>query len=573
MADKEHTNILIQGLDFWNNWRIQNPKIKPNISKIDLHKVFTIWVLKRISMTSHELNFSEANMSEIRFADIDGLIFNFSQANLSHADLSQSKLRWANLNNANLNCAKIIKTDLLRAKLINANLIDANLSHAILIDAELDNANLRSANLNNTDFSFASLCGADLSGANLTNANLKHANLHGSIINEATELETKWYQIWIIVNQGARGLNLSSADLIGANLQHTDLSGIQLNNAALKGVNLRKANLSYADLSGADLGIDDETNPQCYRGVVSSICTDLSEATLLNAKLHNANLSHANLKNANLNDADLSSADLSNVKLGSANLTNANLSNADLNNANLCKAKLISSNLHKANLSDAKLSNSDMKNADLRGANLSNTKLSSVNLRKAFFDEETIFPQGFNPRNAGMIKLSGDYENPNLIADLLDDRKDKKYINPPARPGQAEFREDLCKAYNNQCAISGCGIKEVLEAAHIIPWRGNHSHEVWNGLLLRSDIHKLLDAYLIAIHPETYKILIDPSLEESYPTLNNPDLKLRTPTDKSLSPKKDILKYHLNRCREKGWISCSSSSFTEQSKPANGFRR
>jgi uncharacterized protein YjbI with pentapeptide repeats len=460
-------------------------------------------------------------------------------------------LRGANLNNADLNCAKLIKTDLLRAKLIQANLIDANLSHAILIEAELEKANLRSANLNNTDFSFASLCGADLSGANLTNANFKYANLHGSIINEATRIEPKWNQIWRISNQGARGLNLTGADLIGANLQHTDLSGIQLNNAALKGVNLRKANLSYADLSGADMGIDYESNPRHYRGVV---CTDLSEATLLNAKLHNANLGYANLKSAILNEADLSSANLNNVKLGSANLSNANLSCVNLSKANLCKAKLISCNLHKANLSDAKLSNSNMKNADLRGANLSNTKLSSVNLRKAYFDKETIFPQGFNPLDAGMIYLSVDYKNPILIANLLADRKDKKYINPPPRPGQVEFRENLRKAYNNQCAISGCAIEEVLEAAHIIPWKGNHSHEVWNGLLLRSDIHKLVDAYLIAIHPETHKILIHPSLEENYPTLNNPDLKLRTPIDKSLAPKKDILKYHFNRCREKGWI-------------------
>lgn len=553
MADSDHIDILLQGLDAWNNWRMQNPQIKPDISKIDSSNFFTLWALKSIRMTSRRLNFSEVNMSEVRFAAVDGLIFDFTHANLSKADLTQANLRWADLINADLTRAQIRNADLFSAKLINANLIDANLSHAILIDAALDNANLRFANLNNSDFSFASLCGADLSGANLIGANFKRANLQGSIINEETRIEAKWNQIWKISNQRARGLNLTYADLIGANLQHTDLSGIQLNNAAMKGVNLRKANLSYADLSGADMGIDYETNPQHYRGV---ICTDLSEATLLNTKLHNANLGYANLKSAILNEADLSSANLNNVKLGSANLSNANLSCVNLSKANLCKAKLISCNLHKANLSDAKLSNSDMKNADLRGANLSNTKLSSVNLRKAYFDEETIFPQGFNPLDAGMINLSGDYENPNLIADLLADRKDKKYINPPPRPGQVEFRENLCKAYDNKCAISGCDIEKVLEAAHIIPWKGNHSHEVWNGLLLRSDIHKLVDAYLIAIHPETNKILIHPSLEESYPTLNNLDLKLRTPIDKSLAPKKDILKYHfnINMCREKGWI-------------------
>ncbi|MBD2018562.1 pentapeptide repeat-containing protein [Microcoleus sp. FACHB-53] len=202
---------------------------------------------------------------------------------------------------------------------------------------------------------------------------------------------------------------------------HSNLSNVDLSQRKLRWANLNNADLSYAQLRG----------------------TNLFRAKLIDAKLTNTNLTHANLIEAELN--------------------NAELHYANLNKAKLCRAKLIKSNLYKANLSGAKLGNSDMRNADLRGADLSNTNLYSVNIQKAYFDEETIFPQDFNPLNAGMIYLSVDYENSNLIEKLLINKKEKKYINPPPRPGQVEFRENVRKAYDNKCAISGCGIEEVLQ--------------------------------------------------------------------------------------------------------------
>jgi predicted restriction endonuclease len=68
-----------------------------------------------------------------------------------------------------------------------------------------------------------------------------------------------------------------------------------------------------------------------------------------------------------------------------------------------------------------------------------------------------------------------------------------------------------------KCIISGCNI----EAAHIIPYRNQDSHNIANGLLLRVDLHRLFDKYLLTIDPETRKVLIAPELMNSYNVKQN----------------------------------------------------
>jgi hypothetical protein len=77
-----------------------------------------------------------------------------------------------------------------------------------------------------------------------------------------------------------------------------------------------------------------------------------------------------------------------------------------------------------------------------------------------------------------------------------------------ARQGQSSFRETLIQAYRGQCAVTGCTVTPVLEAAHLIPYRGTHTNLVSNGLLLRADIHTLLDYKLLAPDPGTRAIVI-----------------------------------------------------------------
>ena len=73
------------------------------------------------------------------------------------------------------------------------------------------------------------------------------------------------------------------------------------------------------------------------------------------------------------------------------------------------------------------------------------------------------------------------------------------------RRNQSAFRKALLAKRPKHCAISQTSETSVLEAAHIIPYSEKFAErdKLENGLLLRSDIHKLFDAHLIAINPET----------------------------------------------------------------------
>ncbi len=81
------------------------------------------------------------------------------------------------------------------------------------------------------------------------------------------------------------------------------------------------------------------------------------------------------------------------------------------------------------------------------------------------------------------------------------------------RRGQAKFRRSLLVAYRSQCAVTGCQIESLLEAAHIIPVSEDGSDAESNGLLLRTDIHTLFDLGLLAIDPDNdFRIRIAPVL-------------------------------------------------------------
>jgi hypothetical protein len=79
------------------------------------------------------------------------------------------------------------------------------------------------------------------------------------------------------------------------------------------------------------------------------------------------------------------------------------------------------------------------------------------------------------------------------------------------RPGQSLFKMALGLAYEGKCCVTGCDVREVLEAAHIDGYLAPESNNVSNGLLLRSDVHALFDSNLLGIDPKTYRISIHTS--------------------------------------------------------------
>ena len=112
------------------------------------------------------------------------------------------------------------------------------------------------------------------------------------------------------------------------------------------------------------------------------------------------------------------------------------------------------------------------------------------------------------------------------------------------RQGQTKFRIDLLDAYGTHCAATNYDVAEGLEAAHIRPYRGAHTNETRNGLLLRADIHNLFDYGIIGVDPEAMKIVLNQRARRSkYSQLH--DQPLRLPEDSTRHPDRELLQRHL----------------------------
>ena len=90
-----------------------------------------------------------------------------------------------------------------------------------------------------------------------------------------------------------------------------------------------------------------------------------------------------------------------------------------------------------------------------------------------------------------------------------------KSILTRVRVGQGAFRVLITNAYQRRCAISGEKTLPVLDAAHIKPYAQSGPHSVTNGLLLRTDIHKLFDSGYVTVTNQ-HKVEISGRIKEEY---------------------------------------------------------
>lgn len=82
----------------------------------------------------------------------------------------------------------------------------------------------------------------------------------------------------------------------------------------------------------------------------------------------------------------------------------------------------------------------------------------------------------------------------------------RRSVQVRTRVGQGLFRTALLQKYGLSCAVTGPCPAEALEAAHLLPFATHETHHVDEGLLLRTDVHRLFDAGQIAINPKTLTV-------------------------------------------------------------------
>lgn len=123
-----------------------------------------------------------------------------------------------------------------------------------------------------------------------------------------------------------------------------------------------------------------------------------------------------------------------------------------------------------------------------------------------------------------------------------EDGRDKVLASIVRRRGQPEFRRKLLQLYKGRCAISGCDIEAVLEAAHIYPYKGTKTNTASNGILLRADLHTLFDLKLISID-KNLRLLVSEKLNGSIYEIYR-GKRLRLPEKSSHRPSEASLSYH-----------------------------
>ncbi len=88
----------------------------------------------------------------------------------------------------------------------------------------------------------------------------------------------------------------------------------------------------------------------------------------------------------------------------------------------------------------------------------------------------------------------------------LRDERLRKPVEAKSRPGQHRFKFQVLRRYGARCAMCDLPVRELLEAAHIVPDEENGSNDPRNGLVLCRNHHVALDRGLLAIHPESLEI-------------------------------------------------------------------
>jgi uncharacterized protein YjbI with pentapeptide repeats len=160
-------------------------------------------------------------------------------------------------------------------------------------------------------------------------------------------------------------VNLADVDLRGASFYRSDLRG-----AAFFRSRLQAANFSDAQLQ---------------------------DAIFLDAVLHRAGFSGAQLQQASFTDAELQGA-----WFHEANLQGAQPLRAQLQGAALSKAQLQKAILDEAQLQNADLNHAELQGAWLGGAQLQGADLTDAQLQGAQCNAETVWPDGFDWKAAGV---------------------------------------------------------------------------------------------------------------------------------------------------------------------------
>ena len=134
------------------------------------------------------------------------------------------------------------------------------------------------------------------------------------------------------------------------------------------------------------------------------------------------------------------------------------------------------------------------------------------------------------------------------LSEPADRRVEQLLVNRKIR--DAAFRLEVCRAYDNRCAVTGLRIingggRAEVQAAHIQPVAAGGPDVVQNGIALSATVHWLFDRHLISIG-EDYRLLVSHNrVPSELRSLFRPEHELlHLPQDRRLWPHSAYLAHH-----------------------------
>ncbi|MGD0277628.1 MAG: HNH endonuclease [Syntrophales bacterium] len=140
--------------------------------------------------------------------------------------------------------------------------------------------------------------------------------------------------------------------------------------------------------------------------------------------------------------------------------------------------------------------------------------------------------------------------NSSVLKKITISEPEKRYGAPVAilpRLGQGSFRVIVTDAYQRRCAITRERTLPALEAAHIKPFKLGGPNYIDNGILIRSDIHRLFDGGYVTI-TEDYRFEVSKRIKEEYENgrdyyaLNGRSIEL--PNSSDYRPSIEFIRWH-----------------------------
>lgn len=184
MANEEHVNILRQGANTWNSWRVANPHIRPELSQVDFEREIT------------------SSPDPYDLPDLSG--FDFSGGNLSGIVWRNSIVDHCNFDDCEINYADLCFSNFLQCTFRRTSMRVTKIGSSSFEQCVFDNADLAYCSAEETSFK-----GSIISGCSLNHVQLVKADLSDVVL-----CNTSVYGIsaWDLELGGAKQSDLTITD-------------------------------------------------------------------------------------------------------------------------------------------------------------------------------------------------------------------------------------------------------------------------------------------------------------------------------------------------------------------------